>query len=146
MEQSSTPGKLPIWFWIVSAVALIWNALGIWAYIMQMTMSADTLAAMPAAKQAMYAALPAWYKGAFAIAVFAATLGCVGLLLRKKWASALLITSLVAVILQQLYIFITSDIGKTLSGFDFWMTISIPIIALFLVWFARMSTAKGWLK
>jgi hypothetical protein len=146
MEHPSTGHKPPVWFWAISGVAFLWNLMGVGAYIMQITMSDETLAALPAADQAVYAAQPAWYMGAFAIAVFAAVCGCVGLMLRKKWAVPLFVTSLIAVILQQMYIFITSDIGKSLSGFNFWMTISIPIIALFLVWFARMSAAKGWLK
>ncbi len=68
------------------------------------------------------------------------------LLLRKKLAVPLLILSFIAVIAQQLYMFVLSDIGKSMSSGQLSMTISIPIIAVFLVWFAKSSAGRGWLK
>ena len=67
--------KLPIWFIVVSVLALIWNVMGIMAYIRQAYMSDELIAQLPEADQQMFASLPAWYTGAFAIAVFAGTLG-----------------------------------------------------------------------
>jgi len=36
-------------------------------------------------------------------------------------------------------------LGYSLGGADLVMTIMIPVIAVFLIWFARKKTAKGWL-
>ncbi len=58
--------KPPIWFWIISVLALIWNILGVSAYLAQAYMTDETLAALPEADQAIYANLPAWYTAAFA--------------------------------------------------------------------------------
>jgi hypothetical protein len=138
--------KLPIWFWVVSGLMLAWNLMGVMAYVVQITMSPETLAALPEAEQAMYTGQPAWYVGAFAIAVFAGACGCIGLLLRKKWSLPLFIASFIAVILQHLYVFVTSDIGKMLKGTDLIMPVMIPVIAIFLVWFSWKCAAKGWLK
>lgn len=138
--------KLPVWFWIVSAVALVWNLLGVMAYIMQVTMSDEVLAALPEADQAAYAAEPAWATGAFAVAVFGGALGCLLLLLRKRLAVTVLLVSLLAVIIQQIYMWGISGMASSMSGADFVMPIMIPVIAILLVWFARSSTAKNWLK
>ena len=138
--------KPPIWFWIVSGLAFVWNLLGVVAYYTQVTMSDEALAKLPEADQAALASLPSWYMGAFAIAVFGGALGCLALLLRKRWAMLLLVLSLAAVLLQQLYFFVLTDLGSKQHGGALVMTIAIPIVALLLVLFARSSSAKGYLR
>ncbi len=101
----TSDNKLPVWFWIISVLALIWNFMGVGAFIMQLTMSDETRMKLPELERAMYAAIPTWYMIAFGIAVFAGFLGCVGLVLRKAWAVKLFILSFIAVLVQQLYMF-----------------------------------------
>ena len=143
--MTETPNKPKALFWIISAIALVWNLLGVMAYVMQLTMSDEARAQLPELERAMYANIPSWYMAAFGIAVFAGTLGCVALLLRKKLASILFIVSFIAIIAQQIYMFALSDIGKSMSSGQLGMTLSIPVVGLFLIWFARKKTAKGWL-
>ena len=142
-ETASKPKAL---FWVISAAALVWNLMGLMAFAMHTMMTPEILATLPATDQANYAALPSWYTIVFGVAVIAATLGCIGLLLRKKWATILFMLSLAAVIIQQIVFWVMTDIGKSLGGFNLVMTIMIPIIAIFLIWFARKKTAKGWLS
>ena len=59
-------------FWIIGAVALIWNVMGVINFFGQM--NADALAAMPKAQRAIIEGRPAWATRAFAIAVLAARL------------------------------------------------------------------------
>lgn len=143
-EQISS--KPPMWFRVVSGLALVWNLLGVMAYLAQVTMSAEDFAKLPEVDQAMMAASPVWYTAAFAVAVFAGALGCLGLLLRKKWAFSLLVLSFIGVALQQIYHFLLSDIGSTLDGEALGMAISIPIVSILLIGFARHSVKKGWLS
>ena len=139
MTQDST-NKLPIWFWIVSALALIWNGMGVNAYLQQ-AYNTEGYQSMNTPEQLeVIANLPTWITGAFAIAVFAGLLGCIALLLRKKWATSLLLLSLVAVIAQMGYLLMkgyADNIG---------MTIAVIVVALFLVWFSRNAKTKGWLS
>ena len=145
MTQNSDV-KPPVWFWIVSGLAFVWNALGVMAFIAQITMTDEAMAALPAEQQAAYAALPTWYMVIFAIAVFGGTLGCLALLLRKKWATGLLALSFGAVMLQQAYFWLLTDIGSKQHGGQLAMTLAIPVVALLLILLARSSTAKGWLR
>jgi len=140
-----TDAKPPIWFWIISALTFVWNALGVMAFIAQITMTDEAMAALPADQQAAYAALPSWYMIIFATAVFAGTLGCLALLLRKRWATALLALSFGSVMLQQAYFWLLTDIGSKQHGGQLAMTLAIPVVALLLVFLARSSAAKGWL-
>ena len=81
----NTPSKKPtIRYWIIAVLALLWNTLGVIAYLRQAYMSDETLAALPEPNQLYYSNLPAWVTAAFAIAVFGGFLGAIGLLWRKN--------------------------------------------------------------
>ena len=139
MTESSS-NKPPIWFWIVSVIALVWNGMGVNAYLQQ-AYNTESYQAMYTEEQLEIASnMPSWVTAAFAIAVFAGALAAIGLLLRKSWSVKLWLLSLLAVIIQMGYILINgyaSSIG---------MTIMIIIFALIFVWFARKSEANGWLS
>jgi len=129
--------KPPIWFWIVSVAALLWNLAGVAAYLMQAYMTDEVKAALSAEDQAMYTNLPSWYVAAFALAVFCGALGCIALVLRKKWATILLLISLICVIAQMSYVAFGLDMTNA-------MTVITPLISIILVWFSRKSQQEGW--
>lgn len=133
--------KPPVWFWIIAVVALIWNGMGVMAYLVRAFMTDEMIAAIPEEQQAEYLIEhPAWYTAAFALAVFAGAFGCLALLLRKKWAYMLFLISFIAATIQQVYILVTIEEASPI------MPIMIIIVCAFLVWFSKMSTAKRWLK
>ena len=134
-----TSNKPPVWFWIVSVIALIWNGFGVNGYLGQAYNTERYRNSFTPEQLDITASLPSWLTAAFAIAVFAGVLGSLGLLLRKKWANFLLILSLLAVILQMGYILIQGHLD------NIGMTISIIIFSLFLVWFSKKSLTKGWI-
>ena len=136
----STTNKPSIWFWIVSVIALVWNGMGVNAYLQQ-AYNTESYQTMYSEEQLEIASnMPSWVTAAFAIAVFTGALGAIGLLLRKSWSVKLWLLSLLAVIIQMGYILINgyaSSIG---------MTIMIIVFAFIFVWFARKSEANGWLS
>lgn len=133
--------KPPIWFWIVSVLALIWNGLGVMAYLARAYATDEMIAALPKEQQPEFLVeYPAWYTAAFAIAVFAGTLGCLSLLLRKKIAYGLFVLSALSAIIQHVYLFINVDMPSMV------MPIMIIAVCLFLVWFSKHSIAKHWIS
>ena len=138
--------KPPVWFWIVSVLALIWNLMGVAAYLGQAYMSNEDFQAMPEAHQQLLEAQPAWHTAAFAIAVFAGALGCLFLLLRKKWAHHILILSLLGILVQQTYMFFLSDTFEVMGTNAMYMPLLIVIVGFLLVFLARAATEKGWLS
>jgi len=139
--------KTPWWFWAISGVMLLWNLMGVGAYISDTTMSQeDMIKNYGEALANAAAAQPIWVTVVYALAVFGGALGCLLLLLRKKIAVWPLIMSLVAVILQQGYMWLGSGVMSEVPSASKAMYISIPVLAAFLVWFARRMTAKGILK
>ena len=142
----TTQNKPATWFWIIGALTLIWNIMGIMAYIAQVTMSPEALQALPENERALREAMPAWSTGAFAIAVWSGTLGCVLLLLRKKMATPVLIISFVGVLVQMCHsIFMTNSIEVYGPG-GMVMPVLVLIIGGYLIWFSRKSTANGWIN
>ena len=137
--------KPTITFWIISAVALLWNISGVVAYLSQAYMTDEVLAALPEADQAYYNNVPGWVTGAFAIAVFAGVFACVGLLMRKKWATILFMVSFIAVIAQFTYNFFIQNFMEV-SGIRMIWPIVIIVVAFFLIWFSRKSEKEGWIS
>lgn len=133
--------KPPVWFWIVGVAALLWNGLGVMAYLARAFATDEMIAALPAEQQAEYLVdYPAWYTAAFAIAVFAGALGGLALLLRKKWAYTLFLISALAAIVQHAYLFMNVEMLSVI------MPILVIVVCLFLIWFAKNATAKGWIS
>ncbi|WP_456438149.1 hypothetical protein [Psychroserpens sp.] len=133
--------KPPVWFWIIAVVALIWNAMGVMAYLAQAFMTDEMIATLPEEQQAEFLIVhPSWVTAAFALAVFCGALGCIALLIRKKWAFILFVISCIAATIQHVYLMVTvEDVSPV-------MPLMIIVVCAFLVWFTKMSTAKEWLK
>jgi len=135
----------PKWYLPVTILALAWNLVGCFAYWSDVTLTPDDLAKLPAAQQALYAARPAWSVGATAIAVWAGALGCLGLVLRRRWATAPLVASLAALVVQDVYLFLMSDAAALVGPVVYVLQGLVLAIAVGLVWLARTATARGWL-
>ena len=129
-------------FWIIGAVALIWNVMGAMNFIMQM--NADTLATYAEAARALVGGRPAWATGAFAIAVFGGALGCVLLLLRKSAANYLFIASLLGVIVTMIHTLGLA--GSTISISILTGTLMSLVVAALLVWYSKYAENRGWIS
>lgn len=137
--------KPPGWFWIVSIVALLWNLMGALAYLQQAFMTEEALAALSEPERLLLETRPAWATAAFALAVWGGLLGCVALLLRKKWARPVLIISLIGILVQMIHSFFISKNLEVYGPGEISMPILIILIGIGLVFFARIATRKLWL-
>ena len=142
MNQPTPPNL----FKTVVILAMLWNAMGIINFIMQITLSPEALASYPEAEQELMNSAPIWSLFAFAIGVFGGTLGSVGLWLKKAWSAPILLTSLVAVTLQMGYwVFFTQAVavyGPSTYG----MPTVVVLVALLLVRLSRKGIQKGYLN
>ena len=139
-------GGAPRSFLVVGLVALLWNLMGVSVYLMQVTMSAETLALLPEAERILMESLPAWATGAFAIAVFGGLLGCVGLLLKKAWSVPVFLVSLIAIVVQFAHWLFMTNSREVYGSEVFIMPALVTLVGAFLVWYSRGAKAKGWLS
>ncbi|MBT1711213.1 hypothetical protein KK062_23415 [Fulvivirgaceae bacterium PWU5] len=141
----TTSTKPAAWFWIVSIIALLWNLLGVMAYIMHVTMTPEALAALPEQERALYTNVPVWATAAFAIAVWGSTLACVLLLIRKKLATPVFVIAFIAILIQMVHsLFISNSIAVYGPG-GMVMPVMIIVIGLYMILFSRQATSKDWL-
>ena len=139
--------KLPAWFWIVSVVALLWNLMGAMAYLAQAFMTDEGKAMLPSNQLELLENTPAWATAAFAIAVWAGVLGCIGLLVRKKWARPVLLLSLLGILVQMAYsFFMTNAVEVYGAAQGVVMPLLLIGIGIGLVLFAKSSQNKGWIS
>ncbi len=143
MTETNKPAT---WFWVVTAIALVWNLMGVMAYLAQVTMSPEALQALPENERTLLESAPAWSTGAFAIAVWGGTLGCILLLLRRKLATLVLILSFVGILVQMVHAFFMSKSIEVYGPGGMVMPVMVLIIGAFLIWFSRKAAANGWMK
>lgn len=137
--------KSPRWFKIVAVLALLWNLLGCLAFASDLSLGPEDIAALPAPEQAMYAARPGWSVVATAFAVIAGALGCIGLLLGRKWAYLLLLLSLLGILVQDLGMFVIAG-GASLAGpVAIVLQAIVLLVGIGLVLLARTGVNRRWL-
>ena len=142
----SVTNKPPFWFWAATIIALVWNAMGAMQYVGQAYMTDSFKAQYTAEELEIFTNLPAWYTAAFAFAVWGGVLGCIGLLLRRKWAKVAFLISLIGIIVQMLHNLFISDSSITYGPAVIAMTIMIPFVGVLLLLLSKKAIAKGWIS
>jgi hypothetical protein len=138
--------NVPGWFWAVAVAALLWELLGCYAYLTQISMDAADLAKLPAAQADMWRSMPVWAKAAYAVAVWVGLTGAVALLMRRRWAREAFAVSLLAVLVQFGWSFLGTPILRTLGMAAAGLPILITVAGILLLWFAGLATRRGWLR
>jgi hypothetical protein len=138
--------RAPAWFYVVAILLLLWGAAGCFACYQQFRLGAEAMGPASAYDRALYAALPPWYNWVYAVAVGAGILGAAALLARSALALTLFVISLVAVLVQFGWLFLTTDI-VTVKGAGTVLPFPIFIVAMavFQIWFAGLARRRGWI-
>lgn len=144
--NDETKIKPTVWFWVLSVLGLLWNIMGVLAYLMDAYMKDEAMATFSEAQKAIFINQPAWITAAYALAVFGGTLGCIALLIRKKWAKPLFLISLIAIVARTSYYFFMTDATEV---FDIVqgsiLPIAVIIIAALLYIFSKIAAERRWI-
>ncbi len=92
--------SIPKWFTIVAIIAVIWNIMGVMAYLGHAYMSPEEFAAIPDVQKPFYENIPVWVTACFAMGVFAGLSGSILLLIKRKAAQVVFVISLIGVLGQ----------------------------------------------
>ena len=136
--------EAPKWFMVVSVVLLIWNLFGVMAYIAQVMMSPESLAALPEEQRQLYESTPVWATAAFAVAVNCGALGCLLLVLKRNLAGLLLQLSLAGVLVQMFHAFFMSKSFEVFGPGGMIMPVMVIVIAIYLVVLAAKAKTLRW--
>jgi len=126
-------------FWAICVFALIWNTMGCINFIMQM--NPEMMENFPDTAKSLIATRPIWATAAFAIAVFGGLLGDILLILKKAIAYYFFITSLLGVVVTNIY---TVQVS---SDMNIWVgSLMSLVLAAFLIWYTKTVKQKGWVS
>jgi hypothetical protein len=137
---------IPVWYWVVSGVLLVWNLIGCGACYSQISASPEKLAQLPEGQREAWIAMPATARAAYVVAVATGLLGAIALLLKSLAAGPLFIASLVGIIVQFGWFFVVykgaAKVGPSSAAFPAF----IALAALGQIAFACAAKAQGWLS
>ena len=144
--ESSDKASPPVWFWVISIIALLWYLMDMWAFFMRVLMTDVAIKAMPENQQHFFQSIPLWVNIVFACEVFGGTFGCIVLLLRKKWALLLFVVSILGVLGQTSYIWFLTDHVSALGAPAVVMPLLAILIGIGMIILTRSAISKGWLR
>ncbi len=142
----STNNKPAASFWIISIVALLWNFMGVFQFLLGTVLKDQLAAVSTEAELALINSLPSWYNIVFGIAVIAGVLGCLLLLMRKKLATPIFGISLIAVLVQMGYWIFVTDVIAVLGLKSVIMPLIVIAVAIVLYFYSKGASEKGWLR
>ena len=144
--QSSDTASPPVWFWVISIVALLWYLMDTSAFFMRVLMTEEAIKAMPENQQHLYRDMPLWVNIVFACEVFCGTLGSIALLLRKKWALPSFVISILGTLAQTSNIWFLTDAISAMGAPAIVMPLVAIIIGAAMFVLAKFAISKRWLR
>ena len=146
--MTDAPTKTPWHVWLVGVIALLFNFIGVFDFVMSMAQGAkyQASAGMTPDQIAHYQQMPSWMTVVWAVGVFGAFLASILLLMRRQQALPVFILSLVAFLVSLFYTYVLTNGGAVMGQ---QMAITSAVIAGLLVFFggyARYMTLRGVLR
>lgn len=146
--QDTRTAKAPWHLWVVGLVAVLWNSIGAYDYVMTMYGGMDYLrqAGMSEAFVAEFERLPMWMSVAWPVAVWSAVAGSVLLLARSRWAFSAFVLSLIVYLANLVHNFGMSDLGALGGAASIGVAVAVTLSLIFLIWYARLMSKRGVLR
>jgi len=143
--MTDAPVKTPWHLWLVGLIALLFNAIGVFDFVMSMAQGAkyQASAGMTPDQIAHYQQMPSWMTAVWAVGVFGAFGASILLLLRRRQALFTFVLSLAAFLVSLLYTYVLTNGGAVMGP---QMAITSAVIAGLLVffgWYSRLMTRRG---
>ena len=137
--------KAPWHLWVVAVIAVLFNAIGVFDFVMSRAQGAQYMAGagMTPAQIDHYMGMPGWMLVVWAIGVFGAFLASILLLMRRKLAFVTFVVSLAAFLLSLLYTYVLTDGGEIMGSQMAIISAVIAGLLAFFAWYSRFMTARG---
>lgn len=142
-EQAATTLRTPWHFWLVGILALLWNAMGAYDYLMTETRNEGYMSRFTPEQLEYFYNFPAWVVAFWAIAVWGGVLGAIFLLLRKRYAVGTFLVSFLAMVVTMIQNYVLSEGLEVTGGTGLVFSVVIFVVALFLYLYARAMRSKG---
>ena len=140
--------KAPWHIWLTGIIAMLFNAIGVFDFVMTMAQGAEyqASAGMTPDQIAHYQTMPGWMTIVWAIGVFTAFLASILLLLRRKLALPVFVLSLAAFLVSLLYTYVLTNGGALMGRQMAIMSAVIAGLLVFFSWYSRFMIVRGVLR
>jgi hypothetical protein len=137
--EANSESKLPTSFWVIAVLGLLWNLFGAYLYVMARVDPETALAGASPEMRDYVANQPIWANLGYGFGIWGSALGSVAMILRKKIAAPLFLTSLIGAAI--------SHLGQAMAGvIPIGLTIVIMGVIAFLWWYSRRCVEQGLLR
>ena len=136
-------GKPPIQFYIVAVLALLWNLVGAFDYVMTETKNEAYMGQFSAEQLEYFYGFPAWVIAFWALAVWGGVLGAVLLLMRRKLAVTVFLISFLCMVVTSIHNYAIAGGGEIMGSTGLFFSVVIFVVALGLILYARKMARKG---
>jgi len=143
MNAGETRPKTPVHLWIIGVVALLWNAMGAFDYLATQLELESYMSGFSEEQLEYFYGFPAWATSFWAIAVWSALAGSVGLLLRKKWSVWAFGVAIVGLLMTSIYNFGMSNGAEIMGTGAVIFSVIIWVISIFLLGYACALSKRG---
>lgn len=144
-ERAKRNGRTPWHLWVIAILAVLWNAMGAFDYLMTQTQNEGYMDQFTPEQLEFFYGFPAWVVAFWAIAVWGGVLGAVLLLLKKKLAVPVFLVSFLSMVVTTFHNYFLSNgmevIGSDPTGIVF--SVLIFIFALFLYLYSKAMAGRG---
>lgn len=142
----SNSSGVPAWYWIVAAVAALFNVGGVVNYIFSQIDPDGATAQMSAEQAAYFLNFPTWYVAVYALATHLALAGGILLLLRFSIAFHAFAASALCYAISLVYHYVLNDVVASMPmGMHIFSAVIGIQLVVFAV-FARWAKGQGWLR
>ncbi len=140
--------KPPWHLWFVGLIAVLFNAIGAFDYVMSMAQGSSYMAraGMTPAQIAHYQGMPSWMTAVWTIGVWGAMVGSVLILLRNKLAHVVFAVSLAAFLVSLIYTYVLTDGGEIMGRQMAITSVVITALLLFFMWYSWLTTKRSLLR
>lgn len=144
-QEDTTQGIATPWhLWLVGVLALLWDAMGAFDYLMTQTQNEGYMGRFSPEQLEFFYGFPTWLVAFWALAVWGGVLGSILLLLRKRWAVGVFLVSFLCMVVTTVRNYVFAN-GLEVSGdpVSLVFTALIFFVALGLYFYARAMAKRG---
>ena len=143
VEAAAAPVPRPKHLLVIGILAVLWDSMGAFDYVMTQTQNEAYMSNFTAEQLEFFYNFPSWVVFFWAIAVWGGLAGAVLLLMRKRLAVPVLLTSFVSMVITAIHNFFIANGLEIMGTGGALFSAAIFVIALALWLYARAMAEKG---
>ena len=141
-EHAATSRRTPWHLWLVGILALLWDSMGAWDYLMTQTQNESYMNRFTPEQLEFFYGFPAWVVAFWALAVWGGVLGALLILLRKRAAVPVLLVSFLAMVVTSIHNLVFSNGIEVMGGLGLMFSALIFVVAFGLLLYARAMVKR----